>query len=276
MSGREILTVLVALVGTAALGAPAALAQDDDLAPLGPVSATYDVTLRGSVSVDWSRKSGEVDKQCAPWSDESGSSTLSFAVRRTRVITVSAGPGSWRFGGFAPASTKQIRSWKRRYGSADTAGCPGVCPPGTTARAADGTCEPAKPAPGKGRDDCGTRKTARTSLTFNIEPREEDDDDLAELVFNRDPPATFAAGPPLFQKASYRQCKVYGENVLTSSLPIRMTTTDVRGVRQLAKGRSKRFRATKTDIDCASKGDRQSGTTCVVTYDLDVRIRRVR
>lgn len=268
--------MVAAFCAAAVIGPAAAPAQDDDLAPITKIrQATYDVKTRGSVSVDWTRKAGQVDKPCAVWSDESGSSTTSFKSKTGRVIVIWNAANPWKFSGLVDASTKRIRSWKRRYGSEATAGCPGVCPPGTAARAADGTCEPAKPAPGPGRDDCGRRTTGRTPVPFGIEPRAEDDDDLAELVFTSDPPATLAVGAPLFNTGYFRQCKVVGEQFLLSSLPTRLTTRDVRGVRELAKGRSKRFRATETSIDCAPGAD-QLGVTCSMDYDVQTTIRRVR
>ena len=277
MSWRGVLTTIAVLGVAAVIGPAAATAQDDDLAPIVPIfkQATYDVKARGSVSVDWTQKSGEVDKRCAVWSDESGSSTMSFRSKTGRVIVIWNAGNPWRLTGQVDASTKRIRSWKRRYGREDTAGCPGVCPPGTAARAADGTCEPAKPAPGPGRDDCGRRTTRRTSVPFGIEPRAEDDDDLADLVFPDDP-AKLAVGAPLFSSGFFRQCRTYDEGFLQASLPVKLTNTDVGSVRTLAKGRSRSFRATRVGVDCADPSDKPRGVTCSLDYDVQVTIRRVR
>lgn len=269
--------MVAALCAAAVIGPAAAPAQDDDLAPITKIrQATYDVKTRGSVSVDWTRKAGQVDKPCAVWSDESGSSTTSFKSKTGRVIVIWNAANPWKFSGLVDASTKRIRSWKRRYGSEATAGCPGVCPPGTAARAADGTCEPAKPAPGPGRDDCGRRTTGRTPVPFGIEPRAEDDDDLAELVFTSDPPATLAVGAPLFTSGFFRKCYSYDEGYLTGALPIRMSTGEVRDVRALKKGRNRSFRATRVGVDCADPSDKPRGVTCSLDYDVQVTIRRVR
>lgn len=267
------------LIGTliavsVAVAVPAAGIAQGKFGPL--IDSTYDVTATGSVTVDWTRKAGEVDKACTPWSDESGSSTTSFKSRTGRLIIVSGPKFPWALQTSLNASTKRQRSWKRRYGNADVAGCPGVCPPGTAARAADGTCEPAKPAPGPGpgKDDCGTRRTKSTPLTVQIESRPEDEEDLTELVFDKSPPSTLMAGPPLLNSGFFRSCTAYGEGYLQAALPIRLDAADVTAIKRLRPGRKKTYTQTRGSIDCKDPSAR--GVTCSLDYTTTVSIKRVR
>lgn len=256
-----------------AVAAPAAGLAQGGLTPLIS-SATYDITATGSVSLDWTRKTGEVDKACTTWTDESGSSTTSFKGRRGRVIVVSGPKFPWQLQTLTTASTKRQRSWKRRYGSPEVAGCPGVCPAGTAARAADGTCFPPKAAPAAGKDDCGTRKTESTPLRVEIEPRPEDDEDLTELAFDRSPPSTLMAGPPLFNGGFFRTCSVYGEGYLQMALPIRLNGVDVTAIKRLRPGRTKTYTQTRASIDCKDPGE--TTVTCSLDYTTTVKIRRIR
>ena len=256
-----------------AVAAPAAGLAQGDLTPLIS-SATYDITATGSVSVDWTRKTGDVDKACTTWADESGSSTTSFKGRRGRFIVVSSPSFPWQLQTSITASTKRQRSWKRRYGSSGVAGCPGICPPGTAARAADGTCTPATAAPGPGKDDCGTRRTRSTPLRVQIEPRPEDDDDLTELVWDKSPPSTLMAGPPLFNSGFFRKCAVYGEGYLQTALPIRLDSADVTAIKRLRPGRTKTHTTTRGFIDCRDPSD--TTVKCSLDYTTRVTIKRIR
>jgi hypothetical protein len=235
---------------------------------------TYDLSARGSMTIDWSERSGPVGTPCRGWTEDVGSATETFRSKRSRVIVVTGRPGSWKLQAFPTASTKRVRSWTARRGGEADPGCPTACPTGTTARAADGTCFPAKPYV-QPPNDCGTRTTAKTPVAIEIEPREEDDDDLQDLLGTTEPPGWLKAGPPR-HRDGYRTCRVYGGSFLSASLPIRLSATDIREIKRLAKGRTRTYRTTRTGIDCADPSDRRSGTTCSLDFDVEVTIRRVR
>jgi hypothetical protein len=241
----------------------------------GPVQiVTYDVSARGSMTIDWSERSGPVGTPCRGWTEDTGSGTQTFRSRRSRAIVVSTPSLAWKLEVAPVASTKRTRSWTARRGGDVDPGCPAVCPTGTTARAADGTCNPANPYR-QPPNDCGTRTTAGTPMTIQVEPREEDDDDLQDLLGTTEPPGWLTAGPLRFA-TGYRTCRIYGESYLLAALPIRLSNADIRAIKRLAKGRTRTFRATRTNIDCADPDDRRSGTTCSLDFDVQVTIRRVR
>jgi hypothetical protein len=264
----------------------AALAQDDDdLAPLAKIrTSAYDVTTRGSISVDWSRRRGPVDRRCADWLDESGSATQTFRSRRGRVEIIYQVGGNvpWRFAGQVDAAQRSKRTWRFREGEGFNApGCSGVCPVATgssrggpIARAADPVeCVKAVPPPKPPTKDCRTRSTRRGSVGFTIEPRTgRDDEELAPLVGLDEASNLLNVTPANF--AFYRSCRVYRPELFSDPLPIKLTGRQVGRVRELPRGRRISFSSTRTNVNCAEPGN--DGIRCSLDYDVTISIRRVR
>jgi hypothetical protein len=265
----------------------AALAQDDDdLAPITKIrTSIYEVTTRGSVSVDWSRRRGPVDRRCADWLDESGSATQTFRSRRGRVEIVYSESNRnfpWRFGGQVDATQRSKRTWRFREGEGFNApGCSGVCPVATgssrggpIARAADPVeCVKAVPPPKPPTKDCRTRSTRRGSVGFTIDRRTDRDvGELAPIVGLDEASNLLNVTPANF--AFYRSCRVYRPELLRDPLPIRLTGRQVSRVRELPRNRRISFSSTRTNVNCAEPGN--DGIRCSLDYDVTISIRRVR
>lgn len=236
----------------------------------------YDVSVSGSYRVEWTEQTGDVGVSCQSWSDEKGSQVARFASVKPTPVVVSVGQALKTT---VMSKLTKTRTYSVRYGPGPSApGCGGVCPAGTAARAADGTCSPAIAGPVPQKTDCGTRTTQRSDGLV-LQTRSEND--VAGLGWKIDGSfAHLSVGPLLY--FPFKRCRVLYE---PDALPIRLIGRRQTIISRLGVGKKTTFTDGKSGISCTSTAQQflsarratvfdLTPETCSLTYKVRVRVKR--
>lgn len=185
---------------------------------------------------------------------DEGSDTRIFrtGLKGTTVSIVQISGQPLHFNRGLRVSAKQTRSWRKREGNANAAGCPDVCPTGTAARAADFTCFPAVPGTPPPTTDCGTRKTSRATSV---------------LVY-QEAGSQIAVGLPLWNP--FKRCSAASSGLEADGLTIPVPLS---ALTRLRVGAKRSLTRTQTGRPCKGRGN--STGACTYDYSLKLVFKRV-